>query len=251
MTLPFRPETFPALAKYGTAVSDLPSSPEDAQRVATAWIQDFATALASGSTDAVLALFIPDFPIWRDLLVLSWDFRTLIGPEAISAFLVKHLVKDVFFKFVPAATPAGVMPLGEAAGWINAFASFETAERQGTAVLHLVPTRKEGASEVDWKAQGILMDLDGLTGHPALEGEHRKQEPILGGWEEAIEKESQFEDKDPQVVVIGGSQCGLAIAARLKAQGVPALVLERTARLGDMWRGRYGSLLCIPSGTYR
>jgi hypothetical protein len=243
MTVSVRPEIAPLLAKYNTSLSDLPSSPEDTQRIANAWIDKFATALASGSPDAVLGLLVPDAPIWRDLLILSWDFRTRIGPDAVRGFLAEHLADGGLSKVTPMeGMPAIASPLGNGLGWVNAFASLECAKGHGTAVVHLVPTRSEpGAGEVEWKAQGVLMDLDGLNGHPPLAGKHRKQDPVLGGWEEGLAKEAKFEEEDPAVVIIGGSQSGLVIAARLRALGVKALVLERHARIGDSWRGRYGT----------
>jgi len=48
--------------------------------------------------------------------------------------------------------------------------------------------------------------------------------------------------QEPYVLVVGGSQSGLMIGARLKRLGVPFLVVERNARPGDTWRNRYGSL---------
>jgi hypothetical protein len=240
MSVPFRPDTIPVLAKYGSSLADFPSSPADAKNVAVAWITEFRAALLSGSPEAVMSLFISDTPTWRDLFVLSWDIRSLIGTDAIHAFLSENLGKAGFTSFILSDIPAGAMPLGKTAGWLNVFASFETSERQGTAVIHLVPTRVQGDQTIIWKAHGILMDLDGLQGHPWLEGEHRRQEPILGGWEEDLAKECKFEDRNPTVIVIGGSQSGLVIAARLKVLGVPTLVLERDARLGDAWRNRYG-----------
>jgi hypothetical protein len=35
---------------------------------------------------------------------------------------------------------------------------------------------------------------------------------------------------------------GLMTAARLKALGVNALIIERNSRIGDNWRGRYEAL---------
>jgi hypothetical protein len=237
-----RPELVPFLAKYGSSPADLPSSPHSAQEVADKWIQRFEVSLLSGEPDAVLALLVPDTPIWRDLLVLSWAFRTLVGPDAVRGFLAEHLASGSFLSVTPGSIVASVQKLSDAIGWVNAFAAVETPERHGTAVLRLIPTRASSGADVEWKAHGVLMDLDGLRGHPALVGPHRRQEPVLGGWEETLAEEGRFADKDPTVIVIGGSQCGLATAAQLKAQGVPILVLERTARLGDMWRNRYGEL---------
>ena len=44
------------------------------------------------------------------------------------------------------------------------------------------------------------------------------------------------------MLVIGGAQAGLSIAARLNQLGVDTLVVEKWPRIGDSWRKRYHSL---------
>ena len=41
---------------------------------------------------------------------------------------------------------------------------------------------------------------------------------------------------------VGGAQTGLQVAARCKQMNIPALVIERHARIGDVWRERYHTL---------
>jgi hypothetical protein len=244
MTISVRPELIPVLSKYGTSVSDVLSTPEDVQKIAAAWIERFSTKLASGSVDDIMSLLISDQPIWRDFLVLSWTFTTQTGVEGVRGFLKENITKDYFVKFEPSDMAAKVMQVNDEVAWINAFASFETSKGRGTAVAHLVPVREHGENELCWKAQGILTDLDELKGHEPLLGPRRKQEPTLGGWEDSLEQAQQFKDDDPTVVIIGGSQNGLSVAARLKMLGISAIVLERNSRLGDSWRGRYGTKHC-------
>ena len=45
-----------------------------------------------------------------------------------------------------------------------------------------------------------------------------------------------------EALVAGGGACGLAAAAMLGKEGVPALVLDRASELGSSWRGRYDTL---------
>ena len=47
----------------------------------------------------------------------------------------------------------------------------------------------------------------------------------------------------PHVLIIGAGQSGLAFGARLADQGVPYLIVEQNARIGDNWRNRYDSLV--------
>ena len=44
------------------------------------------------------------------------------------------------------------------------------------------------------------------------------------------------------MLIIGGGQAGLSLAARLHALEIDALVIERNPRVGDNWRNRYHSL---------
>ena len=45
-----------------------------------------------------------------------------------------------------------------------------------------------------------------------------------------------------KAVVIGAGFAGLGTAAMLRKRGVPAVVLERSSRVGESWRNRYASL---------
>jgi putative flavoprotein involved in K+ transport len=70
-----------------------------------------------------------------------------------------------------------------------------------------------------------------LTTLQELKGHEEKRDPIDGPG-----------NPQPYVAIVGGGQGGIALAARLKRLGVPAIVLERHARAGDSWRKRYASL---------
>lgn len=52
------------------------------------------------------------------------------------------------------------------------------------------------------------------------------------------------------VVVVGGSQAGLAMAYRLKARGVDAVVLDQASVVGAAWRNRYDSLRLFTPAQY-
>ena len=50
---------------------------------------------------------------------------------------------------------------------------------------------------------------------------------------------------------VGAGQTGLQVAARFKQMQISALVIDRDARIGDMWRKRYPSLvLHTPKGHH-
>ena len=51
-----------------------------------------------------------------------------------------------------------------------------------------------------------------------------------------------YTDREPDVLVVGGGQAGLSIAARLTQLGVDTLIVDRNKRVGDNWRNRYHAL---------
>jgi len=65
----------------------------------------------------------------------------------------------------------------------------------------------------------------------------------LKGFEETRESgKPESPPAQPFVLIVGGGQGGIGLAARLKRLGVPAVVIEKNERAGDSWRKRYKSL---------
>jgi cation diffusion facilitator CzcD-associated flavoprotein CzcO len=61
-------------------------------------------------------------------------------------------------------------------------------------------------------------------------------------WLDKRRKAQERAGRDPEVLIVGGGQAGLALAARLGQMDVESLIVERNARIGDNWRNRYHSL---------
>jgi putative flavoprotein involved in K+ transport len=51
-------------------------------------------------------------------------------------------------------------------------------------------------------------------------------------------------------IVIGGGQAGLSVGYHLKKQGIPFLILDAGARVGDAWRNRWDSLRLFTPARY-
>ena len=166
------------------------------------WLHKFGTALERGDINAAAGLFEPD-GFWRDLIAFTWNIKTCEGHAEIKAML--------------AATLKGVAPVKlshQGGEWF----SFETALGRGIGHLRL---RGKHA----WTLLTALQELKGF--------EERREEPRLPSTEAL---------PSTYVLIVGGGQGGIALAARLKRLGVPAVVVEKNARAGDSWRKRYASL---------
>lgn len=223
----------PTLDALGVSI---PSS-VDATQVAAEWLGQFSGHVKARDVDGIVGLFQSD-AFWRDLLALTWDFRTFDGEEMIKTFLRDRLP----------ATGMSNVALGDFAQfqqpfpdmvWVAFTFKFETDVGIGSGVVRLVPT-SSGA----WKAHTMFTNLEELKGHPEQVGQHRSRAVVSGRqWLESRKREVDFEDGDqPAVLIIGAGHCGLELAARLKYLGVSTLVVEKNDNIGDTWRERYDAL---------
>ena len=56
--------------------------------------------------------------------------------------------------------------------------------------------------------------------------------------------------REINTAVIGGSQAGLAVGYHLRQRGLPFVILDENARIGDAWRKRWDSLRLFTPGRY-
>ncbi|KAJ7235360.1 FAD/NAD(P)-binding domain-containing protein [Mycena rebaudengoi] len=96
-------------------------------------------------------------------------------------------------------------------------------------------------AEGEWKAFTVLTNLEDLIGHEEPTGRPAGFSDTI--WEEDHAKKIADIEADPTVLIIGGGQAGLMCAARLGRMGIRSLVIEKTKRVGDVWRRRYPNLL--------
>lgn len=183
------------------------------------------------------------------MLALTWDFRTFSTLPAITQFLTDRLstMHPTAFSLRDDAYLGLQQPFPDVA-WVHMMFDFETDAGIAFGIARLVPT-----SDGTWKAHTVYTNLEGLKGFPEMIGPLRNPNPNHGKWEEDRRREREFEDREPTVVIIGGGQCGLDMAARLKCLSVPSLLVEKNPRIGDSWRNRYEALClhdpvcqCIP-----
>lgn len=209
------------------------------------WLSMFETALADRSGAKLEALFHAD-SYWRDVLAFAWDIRTLGGQPAIVEAL-KHdaaRVKPRGFRIDSRRTaPRNVMRAGMES--LEALFSFETAQGRGSGVVRLIP---DAADQRPLKAWTLLTSLEELKGFEEQVGRARPKGESYSrdfrgpNWLDLRRSAAQYEDRDPDVLVVGGGHAGLSIAARLTQLQVDTLIVDRGERIGDNWRKRYHAL---------
>ena len=217
----------------------------DAATAAENWLAQFETALAGAGGGALKGLFLSE-SYWRDVLALSWNIQTLNGAPAILKELPAYAarVSPHGFAIDPdRALPRLVTRAGTNA--IEAIFKFETKEGRGSGIFRLFPDADDNNRLKAWT---LLTALDELKGFEEQLGYNRPRGNAYSrdfrgpNWLDLRKASADYADRDPTVIVVGGGQAGLAIAARLKQLNVDTLIVDREARIGDNWRKRYHAL---------
>ncbi|MEZ5646006.1 MAG: NAD(P)/FAD-dependent oxidoreductase [Burkholderiaceae bacterium] len=211
--------------------ADTPS--QRAQR----WLDAFGAALVSGQPEAALPLFDTE-SYWRDLVAFTWNIRTQEGHEAIRDMLTARLADTAASDFQLEGDAT------ETDGVVEAWFTFETRVARGRGHLRLKPG-PEG--DKAWTLLTTMTELKGFEekkGTQRIKGaEHGAQQGRKSWLERRHEEEASLGyTEQPYVVIVGGGQGGIILAARLRRLGVPTIVVEKNARPGDSWRNRYKSL---------
>jgi len=217
------------------------SSPEltdrDAATIFAAWLDSFAAAVRDGSASGLSDLFLEEAS-WRDFMAFPWDFHHAVGrDETVSRLLeLSKLWEPTGFTVNQEQRPFA------AAGRISAFFDFRTKNRADRGYVSLVRDGDRFAALVLQTQVVGLLDFPERTRHNRKEGKVYGVVPNRTRWATDRHQEAGFEDRDPAVLILGAGHNGLAIAARLGALDVPALVIDKEQRVGDTWRKRYASL---------
>ncbi|MGY4340891.1 hypothetical protein ACVWW3_005797 [Bradyrhizobium sp. LM2.9] len=216
---------------------------KDIYASAQAWLDQFERTLGEAGT--LDGLFLVE-SYWRDVLALSWNLQTIAGRDSIKRELTTLAAKVApgSFKIAPnRAPPRWVTRAGTSN--IEAIFNFETVLGRGSGIVRLMPDAADGDRLKAWT---LLTALDELKGFEEQLGTSRPRGQAYSrdfrgpNWLDLRNASCDYTNRDPIVLVVGGGQAGLAIAARLKQLGVDTLIVDREARIGDNWRKRYHAL---------
>ncbi|KAF5371656.1 hypothetical protein D9758_003551 [Tetrapyrgos nigripes] len=291
----------PTLDHLGIETEQIPTDPTEARRIAEKWFAEFSSAVDASSTastspsggtsiksnvntgvDTIVTSLFHTECYWRDILALTWDFRSFTGPSQIRQFLTDRL-EQAKLGNLNLQSPEYIsvqFPYPDIA-WIQFMFSFRIGDVGiGSGIGRLIPVPvyitgpipsntvngsdlDSSASEstsnsnknmnIEWKCHCLFTHLEDLQSFPEKIGALRNRQLAhgLGGssWIAQRRREIEFVDEDPKVVVVGGSQSGLTVGARLKMLEVPTLIVDKLPRIGDNWRKRYEAL-CLHDPVY-
>ncbi|KAL4936812.1 hypothetical protein BDV06DRAFT_233008 [Aspergillus oleicola] len=223
-----------------------------AREIAEEWVKLLKTNLywnTTGQFPPINDLFHQD-SWWRDMLALTWDFRTIHGMDKIYEFIEENQpgakLQNLRLDTSGHAEPKAESPI-EGLTWVTALFTFDTRFGRGSGMVYLTPCSADGV----WKAYSVYTALNSLNRCEERIGERRPEgniAPELRGetgasWAERRDREVKFQGSEPSVLIVGAGQSGLNLAARLKTLGQSCLIVEKNERVGDNWRKRYKTLI--------
>lgn len=201
----------------------------------TALLEKLEESLTSKDIDQALELFEDDC-YWRDLVSFTWNIKTVEG---------KPEIRDMLESQLASIEPSNWhIPEGEIAteedGVLTSWINFETAVARGYGLVRI-------RNEKIWTLLTAAVELKGHEEPLGFErpmGAKHGVERHKKSWAEEREQElaELGYSRQPEVVIIGGGQGGIALGARLRQLGVPTIIIEKNERAGDSWRNRYKSL---------
>ncbi|KAF9003756.1 FAD/NAD-P-binding domain-containing protein [Hymenopellis radicata] len=209
----------------------------DAQHIASAWLTQYSQCLSSNDIEGATNCFTSDGWL-RDILVFTWDNRTLHGREKILSYLRENLTRTGLSNLtLEEGQPKYLSPQPSQFG-VSFGIAFRTALGPGRGYVNLKST------DDGWKAINRAYGLEDLEGY-------EEAGPELGvygnhdvAWEDVNRARRAEIESDPYVLIgkWEREQCGLVLGARFRQMGIKALLIDKLPRVGDSWRVRHPTL---------
>ena len=210
-------------------------------KIAQDWLSHFEKVLQSGKSNDLQGCFHLESH-WRDLLAFTGTISPFEGAKEISRGLnsFQKIARAHSFRIIDKhAQPRLVSRLGRPV--IEAIFAFETKLGRGDGVVRL----PEDSQKTAWTFLTTLSELKNFEEKVGLNrpsGEAYSRNFGGSNWLDQRQESIKFSNRDPVVLVVGGGQAGLAVAARLGQLEIETLVIDKHDRIGDNWRKRYHSL---------
>lgn len=196
--------------------------PQDVASIASTWVSGFNEAARNG--DFGLSELFLKVACWRDFLCLTWDFRTLQGPEKIASVLKSQAqgwrirsVKVDDSSHLRKPSVSAFDATGVVKG-IQSFLTVETDVGRGRGIVRLLPDDEDNGK---WKVFTLFTTLEELAGLEESINERRpsgvEHGALLGrkNWKEMRVAEAEYEGREPAVLIIGTPlRTGFAIGVK-------------------------------------
>ena len=200
------------------------------------WLASFDEALTAGDTAAAAAA-VPRGQLLARPRRVHLEHQDRRGAATACEDMLGDDARAARSRATGARPSRRTRPTASTTAWIE----FETEAGRGNGLLRLQGRQGVDAADRALRAQGPR----GAEG-PGPAARASSTAPTKGRetWLEARQREAEElgYETQPEVVIVGGGQGGIALGARLRQLGVPTIIVERNERPGDSWRKRYKSL---------
>jgi hypothetical protein len=195
----------PAFIKPKPFSEPLPAS---AKTIAQQWINKLESVLQANDASQLPKLLHQNC-WWRDMLALSWDFRTIHGLEKISEYLSENITyttpHDLKLRESGKFAPNFNSP-SEGITWLESMFDFQTRVGSGSGMLRLIQN-----SDGSWKGcmmYTALQDLKDFKENTGLRRAHGGNNSLVdgaikGNWLERRQRQVEFVDEEPTVLIVG------------------------------------------------
>lgn len=220
-------------------------APAGEAAVAAQWLSAFEDALKKRDEVKLRDLFLED-AYWRDLVAFSWDIGWIHGSAEISRELVARAddARPEHLSIAAWATPPRYVTRATRL-ILEVFFEFRTLVGSARGVVRLAQDTDAPLGHRAWTLMTAIHDLKGFE-EPApgqrMLGLGFDRTDTRQNWLERRRTKQRYDDREPDVLIVGGGHSGVMAAARLTQIGIDALVVDRFPRIGDNWRTRYSSL---------
>lgn len=186
--------------------------PPEPRTIAQQWLAGLEIQLSRPESLTLSELFHAE-SWWRDMLSLDWDMHTAHTSAEIEDLLRKRQAQARLSRF-KLQDEGKFQPHWEQVvdglSWVSSMFFFETAFGTGTGMLRLT----QGPGEGFWKAYAVYTSLQELKGFEEPLGKRRPEgttESMPGGlaggtWIERRERQKEFLDSEPTVLVVGAGE---------------------------------------------
>ena len=168
----------------------------DVKAIAAQWLGQYAQAVTSGDAVSVADTILPT-GWFRDVLILTLDFRSIEGTASIIAFLDKHLrpgeVRDFQLDEDKFCSPLYV----PSEDWVEFVFTFETSIAHGRGCARLARDGDSG----QWKAMNVSMMASDLRGHEESEFELGMYGGHTLSWEDVLRDRKVAVESDPHALI--------------------------------------------------
>ncbi|KAK1712102.1 hypothetical protein BDP67DRAFT_566490 [Colletotrichum lupini] len=199
-----------------------------AEEIANDVVSCLSKALQQHQHHAIEALFAEPSCHWKDTLSFTAHIRTFNGKGAIASALLElfALREAQGFQFQKAQVLSATSELK----WLDCEFSFMTGSPKASCrgKMMLIPSGRDSGDN-EWKIWSMSTYLSEYEDFPEDEG-------LLRVPSTPVTDASHI---STSVLVVGGGNGGLILAARLKALDIDYVVIDRNARVGDNWATRY------------